>query len=94
METFVQAEPAVLALSVTGITCGGCALVVERALSKVPGVERVSVDADLGLAVVVGSSAVHDLIRAVEAAGYGARLSEKATAEGESNEHRRSCCCA
>lgn len=90
LEANAQSQSASLGLSITGMTCGSCARVVERALSRVPGVERASVDPDLGLAVVLGTAAMADLIAATEAAGYGARPAEEPKAEGKSNERHRS----
>ncbi|WP_114374513.1 heavy metal translocating P-type ATPase [Elioraea thermophila] len=65
----------VIALKVAGLTCGGCARKVERALAAVPGVIGASVNAASGLAEVrVARGAVEPgaLIAAVERAGYRA----------------------
>ncbi|HZS82811.1 MAG TPA: heavy metal-associated domain-containing protein [Stellaceae bacterium] len=62
-------------LAVTGMTCSGCAATLQRVLSRVPGVSRVDVDLAGGRAMVGGTAAPAALIAAVEAAGYGARLS-------------------
>lgn len=62
-------------LAVSGMTCAGCARTIERVLSRVPGVERASVDFDLGLAIVNGTAAAAQLIAAVEGAGYSASAS-------------------
>ena len=60
-------------LSVGGMTCASCSRRVERALTKIDGVEA-SVNYATGLASIhVGSSASDaDLIRAIEATGYTA----------------------
>ncbi len=65
---------ATLDLPITGMTCANCAKAVKRALSKVDGV----VDADVSYAteraavtLAVGTADKHDLIMAVERAGYG-----------------------
>ncbi len=60
--------PVVLAIS--GMTCGGCAGAVTRALSAVPGVAEVRVDLSGGRATVTGTARAQDLIRAVQAAGF------------------------
>ena len=60
--------PVVLAIS--GMTCGGCAGAVGRALSAVPGVAEVRVDLAGGRATVTGTARAEDLIRAVEVAGF------------------------
>lgn len=65
------------AFKITGMTCDGCARTIERLLSRVPGVQRVKADFDLGIAVVTGTAEVAKLVGAVEAAGYGASLASK-----------------
>jgi copper chaperone len=65
-------SPGVATLAVSGMTCAGCARTIERVLSRVPGVERATVDFDLGIAIVNGAADPAQLIAAVGAAGYGA----------------------
>ncbi len=60
-------------LKVTGMTCEHCERAVQKALAKVEGVERVvSVSRTRMEAVVEGSPAIGDLVRAVEGEGYRA----------------------
>lgn len=66
------AGPVVLAVS--GMTCGGCAGAVSRALSGVSGVVEARVDLAAGRATVTGTARAEDLIRAVEAAGFSGEL--------------------
>ena len=61
-------------LSISGMTCSGCADTVKRVLSRVPGVTSVEVDLDKGAAIVVGSAGGPALVAAVVAAGYEANL--------------------
>ncbi len=61
-------------LTVTGMTCGGCANAVNRVLSGVAGVAKVDVDLASGRATVTGTAAATELIRAIESAGFGARI--------------------
>jgi copper chaperone CopZ len=61
-------------LAITGMTCNGCATAVARVLSRVPGVANVEVDLAGACASVAGTADPQDLLRAVVAAGYGARL--------------------
>jgi copper chaperone CopZ len=61
-------------LTVSGMTCGGCANAVNRVLSAVAGVTRVHVDLAGERATVIGTAPAGELIRAVEIAGFGARL--------------------
>ena len=67
-------------LAITGMACEGCAGTVTRVLSRVPGVRRAEVDLASGRATVTGQASPAALIGAVEAAGYGARVSERASA--------------
>jgi len=64
--------PVVLAIS--GMTCGGCAGAVSRALSGVSGVIAARVDLAAGRATVTGTARAEDLLRAVAAAGFGGEL--------------------
>lgn len=61
-------------LSITGMTCPGCASTARRVLSRVPGVTGAEVDLASGRATVSGSARPEELVAAIEAAGYGARL--------------------
>jgi len=71
-----QVPSEVKELSIAGMTCASCVARVEKVLARVPGVasaqvnlatERASVD------LKFGAASVHDLIAAVEKAGYGAQ---------------------
>ncbi|MGQ3027834.1 MAG: heavy-metal-associated domain-containing protein [Ferrovibrionaceae bacterium] len=58
-----------LHLEVSGMTCGGCARSVTRAVQAVPGVSQVAVD--LAAATVTVEGGAPDAIRAaIERAGY------------------------
>ena len=71
-------------LSLEGMTCAACATRIERELNRLDGVaaavnfatEQASVEYD------PSQTAVGDLIRAVEAAGYGASLGSREAADG------------
>jgi copper chaperone CopZ len=63
-----------IALSISGMTCGGCANTVKRVLSQVPGVTATEVDLGAGTALVEGTARPQQLVDAVEAAGFGAAL--------------------
>lgn len=66
-----------IALEIGGMTCASCSGRVEKALSKVPGVVSAEVNLALESAQVTvlgGQVSTSQLIRAVEAAGYEARL--------------------
>jgi len=55
---------------VQGMTCGGCAKHVEKALRSVPGVTEVAVDMAKGTATVGGTASFEAMTASVEAAGY------------------------
>lgn len=60
--------------NVTGMSCAACSARVEKAVSKVPGVTSCSVSLLTNSMGVAGSASAQDIIKAVEAAGYGASL--------------------
>lgn len=61
-------------LAISGMTCGGCANAVTRALSAVPGVSKAQVDLAGECATVTGTARAADLILAVGAAGFAGRV--------------------
>ncbi len=71
---------------VTGMSCAACSSRVEKAVSGVPGVTSCSVSLLTNSMGVAGTASSADIIRAVEAAGYGASLkgAAKAAASGDS----------
>ena len=58
--------------NVTGMSCAACSARVEKAVSKVPGVTGCSVSLLTNSMGVEGTASEQDIIRAVEASGYGA----------------------
>ena len=58
--------------TVTGMSCAACQARVEKAVGKVPGVSAVSVSLLTNSMGVEGTACPEEIIRAVEAAGYGA----------------------
>src|SRR5262245_50285317 len=73
-------QPSVTDFGITGMTCGNCARHVTEALQSVAGVRSATVDLEAGQASVrwaQGTQAdVAAAIRAVEEAGYGAKVME------------------
>ena len=59
---------------VTGMSCAACQARVEKAVSKVPGVNSCSVSLLTNSMGVEGTASSQAIIQAVEAAGYGASL--------------------
>ena len=70
--------------NVTGMSCAACSSRVERAVSKLEGVENCSVNLLTGLMSVEGSITAEEVILAVEKAGYGAN-EVRAKAETEND---------
>ncbi|MDH0731340.1 heavy metal translocating P-type ATPase [Pseudomonas sichuanensis] len=79
-----------LELQIGGMTCASCVGRVERALGKVPGVERISVNLASERAHLEVLQAVDDaaLIAAVEQAGYSATLPRTAHDDLALAQHR------
>ena len=64
---------------VTGMSCAACSSRVEKAVSKVPGVESCSVSLLTNSMGVEGTASPEAVIAAVEAAGYGASCKGRGT---------------
>ena len=60
--------------TVTGMSCAACSARVEKAVSKVEGVSECSVSLLTNSMAVEGTASPEEIVRAVEAAGYGAEL--------------------
>ncbi|MCH5256800.1 MAG: heavy metal translocating P-type ATPase [Lachnospiraceae bacterium] len=69
--------------TITGMSCAACSARVEKAVSKVPGVESCSVSLLTNSMGVEGTALPEKIIAAVEAAGYGAAKKSSAAAKGE-----------
>ncbi|PMR76288.1 copper-translocating P-type ATPase [Billgrantia endophytica] len=82
-------------LSISGMTCASCVNSVQQALESVPGVATATVNFGTRTAQAHGSTDIRSLIKAVEAAGYGAepivdlRQAEQARAEHDAREYHR-----
>lgn len=61
---------------VTGMSCAACQARVEKAVSKIPGVESCSVSLLTNSMGVEGTASKEEIIKAVTDAGYGASLKE------------------
>ena len=59
---------------VTGMSCAACSTRVEKAVSKLPGVESCSVSLLTNAMGVEGAVSPAEVVAAVQAAGYGAQL--------------------
>ena len=77
--------------TVTGMTCAACQSHVEKAVAEVPGVSSVAVALLTNSMAVDGTASDEEIIRAVENAGYGARLKgeEKKRSSASKNWHRK-----
>ena len=66
-----------LKFQVTGMTCAACSSHVEKAVRSLPGTEGISVSLltnTLNVTVLDGAVSAQNIIKAVENAGYGARV--------------------
>ena len=72
--------------NIEGMSCAACQAHVEKAVSKVPGVESVSVSLLTNSMGVQGSASSEAIVKAVEDAGYGASRS----GDRESNDNANS----
>lgn len=70
---------------VTGMSCAACSARVEKAVSGVPGVTSCAVSLLTNSMGVEGSASSDDIIRAVEAAGYGASLKGAKSAQKQAS---------
>ena len=71
--------------NVTGMSCAACSARVEKAVSKVLGVTGCSVSLLTNSMGVEGTASEQDIIRAVEASGYGI---EKGRRKGDFRQRR------
>ena len=74
-------------LSVHGMSCAGCVRSVEVALKNVPGVQIALVNFAGQTAAITGETPASSLIRAVNDAGYDARLLRENSIESQENEN-------
>ena len=80
------------AFPIEGMTCSACSTRVEKALRKVPGV----IEANVNLAIeradvraIPGVTRLSDLVDAVTAAGYVARIESPAASQAQAEEEHR-----
>ncbi|EPS64278.1 hypothetical protein M569_10504, partial [Genlisea aurea] len=74
---------------VTGMTCSACSSAVEKAVARLPGINRVAVDVLSGRALVIFSPAfVHEeeIMEAIEDSGFEARLIPDETTQKSSSQ--------
>ena len=76
-------------LAIEGMTCASCVARVERALKAVPGVTDATVNLATERAHVMGQADAAALIRAIDAAGYDARLAVSASAASDETAARK-----
>ncbi len=78
----------VCVLEISGMTCGACAAHVQKALSGVKDVKEAKVSYESKKAVVrvaKPSSKAKALVKAVQKAGYGARVASKVVSDSKSD---------
>lgn len=68
--------------SITGMHCAACQASVEKAVSRISGVDEVNVSLLTNSMTTEGDASPGEIIRAVKAAGYGAELMTEGTDPG------------
>ena len=76
--------------NVTGMSCAACQARVEKAVNALPGVESCAVSLLTNSMGVEGSAAPDEIIKAVEAAGYGASVKKAGSTSAKSNTYEES----
>ncbi|WP_455052575.1 heavy metal translocating P-type ATPase [Mogibacterium sp.] len=71
--------------NIIGMSCAACQAHVEKAVSKVPGVESVSVSLLTNSMGVEGSASSEAIVKAVEDAGYGAAVQGAEESQSSTN---------
>lgn len=71
--------------NITGMSCAACQAHVEKAVSKVPGVESVSVSLLTNSMGVEGNASSEAIVKAVEDAGYGAAVQGAEESQSSAN---------
>ena len=70
-DTCHEPTPTVQTLIVTGMQCNHCRASVIRAISSLPGTDSVDAELASGLVTITGTTPMSEIIRAVEALGFG-----------------------
>jgi Cu+-exporting ATPase len=81
-EAEINLNSSEIELLIDGASCGSCVSKIESALKKVSGVDRAEMNFAQRTVTIAGTVEQMDLIRAVENAGYSAKVS-KAETEGD-----------
>lgn len=71
--------------NITGMSCAACQARVEKAVSKVDGVESCAVSLLTNSMGITGTAKEEDIIKAVTNAGYGASKRDDGSADAEAN---------
>lgn len=68
---------------IEGMSCASCAMTIENAVSKIPGVDKASVNLATGIMTVEANDSVtpEDIAKVVDGVGYGARPRGKSVEE-------------
>lgn len=84
-------------LKVEGMTCGGCAAGVEKAVNALEGVTESDVKFETALASIAFDNekvSTEQIIAAIEEAGYKAHVATEADLKASTKGGKRSSCCA
>ena len=61
-------------VKINGMNCNHCKMSVEKALSKIDGIESVSVDLQTGEADIFGNPDVDEILSEIDNLGYSTEL--------------------
>ncbi len=81
-----------LSIQIGGMTCAACAARIEKVVGRIPGVERINVNlaSEKGqVEFIQGLVTEQDVFRAVEKAGYSAKLAVDSSREDEAAKKKR-----
>jgi len=87
MQAAIAAQPGKVTLTLTGMHCASCSALIEKALGKVPGIARASVNLAMETGTVEFDPAVvgiDEIIKTVQSVGYGATVKVETVLGSES----------
>ncbi len=81
-----------MSIQIEGMTCAACVARIEKVVGRIPGIEQVNVNlaSEKGqIAFIPGVVSEQDVFRAVEKAGYSAKLDDDTNRESEAEKKKR-----
>ncbi len=81
-----------MSIQIDGMTCSACVARIEKVVGRIPGIEQVNVNlaSEKGqIEFIPGLVSEQDVFRAVEKAGYSAKLADDSNRESEAEKKKR-----